>query len=78
MVAEDRANSASRLRMRARATAPGAAPGRAQSGLLAARAAEEYQYVVRDVRRIAKVGGGLVAVLAVLFVLIDVLGIIRL
>ena len=40
-------------------------------------AEEEYAYVVRDARRIVRVGGSLVAVLAVLFVLIDVLGIIR-
>jgi len=51
---------------------------RPQSGLLAAKAAQEYQYVVRDVRRIATVGGGLVVILAVLFVLIDVLGVIQL
>jgi len=44
---------------------------------LAARGEEEYAYVVRDARRIVRVGGSLVAVLAVLFVLIDVLGIIR-
>jgi hypothetical protein len=41
--------------------------------LLAARAAEEYAYVVRDVRRILIVGGSLAAVLGVLFVLIDLL-----
>jgi hypothetical protein len=45
-------------------------------GLLAARAAEEYAYVVRDVRRIVVVGGSLAAVMAVLFVLIDVLHVI--
>lgn len=54
-----------------------AAPARTRSGqassLLAARAAEEYHYVVRDVRRIGLVGGGIVAILAILFVLIDVL-----
>jgi hypothetical protein len=49
----------------------------AQSGGLAAQATEEYAYVVRDVRRIVTIGGGLVLVLAVLFVLIEVAHVIR-
>jgi hypothetical protein len=40
---------------------------------LALRAAEEYAYVTRDVRRIITVGGAMVAILAVLVILIDVL-----
>jgi hypothetical protein len=40
--------------------------------LLAARAAEEYAYVVRDVRRILLVGGTIAAALAVIYVLVDV------
>jgi hypothetical protein len=40
---------------------------------LAIRAAEEYSYVTRDVRRILTVGGTMVGILAVLVVLIDVL-----
>jgi hypothetical protein len=43
---------------------------------LAIRAAEEYAYVTRDVRRILRVGGAMVAALAVLVVLIDVLHVI--
>ncbi|HEY3523228.1 MAG TPA: hypothetical protein VGK63_05965 [Candidatus Limnocylindrales bacterium] len=43
----------------------------AQAGGLAAQASQEYAYVVRDVRRIVLIGGGLVAILLVLFVLID-------
>ena len=46
-------------------------------GLLAARAAEEYAYVVRDVRRILRVGGLMAAALAVFFVLIDVMHVIK-
>lgn len=42
-------------------------------GILAAKAVEEYAYVVRDVRRILRVGGLMVAALAVFFVLIDVM-----
>jgi hypothetical protein len=39
---------------------------------LAVRAAEEYGYVRRDIRRITIVGGSLLAVLAVLDVLVNV------
>ena len=39
---------------------------------LAIRAAEEYGYVRRDIRRITVVGGALLAVLAVLYVLVNV------
>jgi len=48
-----------------------------EGGPLTARAEEEYAYVVRDARRIVRVGGSLIAILAVLFVLIDVVGVIR-
>lgn len=46
--------------------------------LLAIRGEQEYTYVVRDVRRIATVGGSLIAVLLVLYLLIEVVGVIRL
>jgi hypothetical protein len=49
-----------------------ARPVRGGSGLLAAKAAEEYAYVVRDVRRIVQVGGGLAIVLVILILLVDV------
>jgi hypothetical protein len=49
-----------------------------ESSLLAAKADLEYTYVQRDVRRIAKVDGGLVVVLFILFILIDITGIIKL
>ena len=74
IVAQERAAEAGRTRARDRSRATEAVrPGRpGGQSLLAARAAEEYAYVVRDVRRILVVGGGLVAALAVLYVLIDV------
>jgi hypothetical protein len=73
----DRARARDRNRSRSEALG-GASVGRARAGsLLAARASEEYTYVVRDVRRIVVVGGGLLAVLGVLFVLIDVLNVIK-
>ena len=43
---------------------------------LAKRAAEEYAYVRRDVRRIVVVGGGLLGVLAILHVLVNVVNVI--
>jgi hypothetical protein len=42
------------------------------------RAADEYAYVRRDVLRIARIGGGLLVVMAILYVLIDVTHAIRL
>jgi hypothetical protein len=42
------------------------------SSSLATRASEEYAYVRRDVRRIVIVGGGLLAILAVLDILVNV------
>jgi hypothetical protein len=74
IVAQDRAAESGRAQARelGRATEV-ARPGRAGGqGLLAARAAEEYGYVVRDVRRILVVGGAMAAALVVLYVLIDV------
>ncbi len=64
-----------RERGRARSEADAVPRGRTrESSLLATRAAEEYTYVVRDVRRIVTVAGVLFGVMAVLFVLIDLLG----
>ena len=74
IVAQDRAADVARggARDRGRVAEP-ARPGRpGGQGLLAARAAEEYAYVVRDVRRIIMVGGTMAVALAVLYVLIDV------
>jgi hypothetical protein len=42
------------------------------SSSLATRASEEYAYVRRDVRRIVIVGGGLLAILAILDILVNV------
>jgi hypothetical protein len=50
---------------------------RQTSGAFAAEAAQEYAYVVSDVRRIVTVAGGIIGIMLVLFVTIDVLGIVR-
>lgn len=74
IVAQEREAGVGRNRSRERGRDSEAArPGRpGGQGLLAARSAEEYAYVVRDVRRILLVGGTIAAALAVLYVLIDV------
>jgi hypothetical protein len=74
IVSQERDAEANRSRARERGRVTEAPrPGRAGGqGLLAARAAEEYNYVVRDVRRILVVGGGVAAALGVLYVLIDI------
>ncbi len=43
------------------------------SGLLAQKAATEYVYVARDLRRISVFAGGAAAVLAVVWLLVDFL-----
>ena len=45
------------------------APGPRSTSGLAVRAAEEYAYVGRDVRRITLIGGSLIIVMLVLWVL---------
>jgi hypothetical protein len=73
IVAEERqAEESHRITRTTRAT-ESAAPNRAPSSL-ATSAAEEYAYVARDVRRIAIVGGSLVAVLIVLWIASHALG----
>lgn len=47
------------------------------SGVFGASVAREYDYVGQDVRRIARVGGSIVAVMVVLYFLIDVFGVIK-
>ena len=53
------------------------APRTRSGSLLAIRGEQEYAYVVRDIRRIATVGGSLVGVLIVLYILIEVVGVIH-
>jgi hypothetical protein len=73
IVAEERQAEESRRITRSTRAAESAASNRAQSSL-ATSAAEEYAYVARDVRRIAIVGGSLVALLIVLWIASHALG----
>ena len=78
IVAQERAAEAARRRPKGRGRVEyAAAGGRGESSLLAARSAEEYAYVRRDLLRIGKVGGAITGVVAVLWVLIDLLHVIR-
>jgi hypothetical protein len=70
IVAQERAAEAAR-RPRERTRGADAAGVSYTSVPLSARAADEYAYVKRDVRRIALVGGFLIAILAVLEVLVN-------
>ena len=77
-MAEERAAEQAQRRSRDRARVGELAGPRArESAPLAVRAASEYAYVRRDITRIARVGGLLLLILAVLHVLINVAGVIR-
>jgi hypothetical protein len=69
---EERGAPAASRSRRGDASAPVRVRGAQPSGLLAARAAEEYGYVAKDIRHIGVVGGGLLVILLVLWVLIEV------
>jgi hypothetical protein len=73
IVAAERAAEAAPARSRERTR--GAAPeARVRSGSLATRAAAEYAYVSRDVRRIVLIGGSMVVFLILLWVLQQLTG----
>jgi len=73
IIARERVADTERARARDRAKTEPTRPGRAGGqGLLAARAAKEYDYLVRDIRRIVRVGGTVAAIMATLYVLVDV------
>ena len=73
IVAEEKAATAAReARERGRRTVAEPTAGVSYTSVpLATRASEEYGYVQRDVRRIAVVGGLLLAILAVLDILVN-------
>jgi hypothetical protein len=77
IVAEEKAAEelAQKGRARGRREAGAAAEPAVRVSSIASRATEEYGYVARDVRRIAVIGGSMVAILAGLWVVIQVTGI---
>ena len=77
IVARERIADTDRARARDRVkTEPTRSGHVGGQGLLAARAAKEYDYLVRDIRRIVFVGGMLAAIMAAIFVLVDVIHVI--
>ena len=79
IVAEERAAEQATRRSRDRGREPEHVMSRSRAaGPLSVRAADEYAYVRRDVWRIARIGGSLILLLAVLHVLINVLHVIQL
>jgi len=78
IVARERVADVERARTRDRAKSEPTRAGRAGGqGLLAVHAAKEYDYLVRDIRRIVTVGGLLAAIMAALYVLVDVFHVVR-
>jgi hypothetical protein len=73
VAAERSAEEAARRQTRGRRVTEGEAPVR--SGSIGVRASEEYAYVLRDVRRIALIGGSLVVLLILLWVLTQATGV---
>ncbi|MEX1172277.1 MAG: hypothetical protein WEG56_06660 [Chloroflexota bacterium] len=73
ILADERAAEESARRGRA-TTRRGSTDPVARPGALGVRAAEEYGYVVRDVRRIAVIGGALIAVLLAIWAFVQATG----
>ena len=74
IVAEERAAEASLRRTRDRSRRETEAVAPIRPGSLAVRSGEEYGYVVRDVRRIALIGGSLVVILIALWAIMHLTG----
>ncbi len=76
ILAQERAERAAEPRREGRAS-DAAQASRPKAGVpLAVRAAAEYGYVARDVRRILTVGGSMFGIMVVLFILIRVLNVV--
>jgi hypothetical protein len=75
IMAEERAAEEALRRSRERGRRSADVEVAARSGSIAVRASEEYGYVVRDVRRLALIGGALVAFLVGLWAITEVTGI---
>ena len=76
MAAQEKAALADAIKRRARARA-GEVDVDDINAPLKVKAANEYAYVARDLRRIALTGGLMVAILAVLAILVNVAGVVR-
>lgn len=75
IVAEEKAAEQATRKNRDRSRRESEAEPVGRGGTIAVRSSQEYAYVARDVRRIAVIGGGLIAVLLGLWVVIEATGI---
>lgn len=75
IVADEKAAEAATRSRRERSRREPEAEPVVRAGSIAVRASQEYAYVARDLRRVATIGGGLIALLLVLYVVIAVTGI---
>lgn len=75
ILAEEAAADSTARRNRERARRSLEAEPVARPGSIALRASQEYAYVGRDVRRIVTIGGSLVGILIVLWVVVEATGI---
>ena len=75
IVAAERAAETTISRARERARRPVETEVRVRSGSIAERASHEYAYVARDVRKITAIGGSLIALLFVVWIVVQASGI---
>jgi hypothetical protein len=78
LVAKERAAIAESLKRRSRGEDHALGGSADHNAPLSVRAAHEYAYVARDVKRIAATAGLMVGILALLYILTNVLGVITL
>jgi hypothetical protein len=75
ILADERAAEEASRRSRERSRRSAVSDPSTRGGTIAMRAADEYGYVVRDLRRVALIGGSLVAILIALWVITELTGI---
>ena len=75
IVASERAADTNAAQARERSRHPVESSVRVRSGSIAERASHEYDYVLRDVRRIAVIGGSMIALLLGLWVVLQATGV---
>jgi hypothetical protein len=78
IVAAERTAETTATQARERPRRPAESSVRVRSGSIAERASHEYAYVLRDVRRIALIGGSMIALLLGLWVVLEATGVGRL
>ena len=75
ILTSERAADTNAAQARERSRRPVESSVRVRSGSIAERASHEYDYVLRDVRRIAVIGGSMIALLLGLWVVLQATGV---